>query len=100
MDVRAGAAIGAPGVLRPAAPPRLEPGGGGGFGTALGQALGEVNGLQLRARDAAVELAAGRTTDMTQTVVSLEKASVAFQLALQIRNRLLEAYQEIMRMPV
>jgi flagellar hook-basal body complex protein FliE len=100
MDVRALAPSSRPSALRPPAGSGLAPAAGEGFGAALGQALHEVNELQLRARDAAVELATGRSADVAQTVVSIEKANVSFQLAMQIRNRLLEAYQEIMRMPV
>ena len=73
---------------------------GGGFGEALGRALADVNTLQLDAEQAARTLASGNTQDMTGAVVTMEKASIAFQFALQIRNKLLEAYQDIMRMPV
>jgi flagellar hook-basal body complex protein FliE len=73
---------------------------GGGFGDALGKALADVNALQLDAAQAARTLASGKTQDMTEAVVTMEKASIAFQFALQIRNKLLEAYQDIMRMPV
>jgi flagellar hook-basal body complex protein FliE len=71
-----------------------------GFGEALGRALAEVNALQLDAEGATRALASGKTQDMTQAVVAMEKASITFQFALQIRNKLLEAYQDIMRMPV
>jgi flagellar hook-basal body complex protein FliE len=71
-----------------------------GFGEALGRALETVNGLQLEAQKAGSALAAGDRVDMTQTLVTVEKANVSFQFALQIRNKLLEAYQEIMRMTV
>lgn len=73
---------------------------GAGFAEAFARALGEVNTLQLRAEESARALASGRAQDTVETVVSVEKASIAFQLALQMRNKLLEAYQEIMRMQV
>ena len=41
-----------------------------------------------------------RERDAVEAVVTMEKASIAFQFALQIRNKLLEAYQDVMRMPV
>ena len=77
---------------RPAAP--------SGFGDALGRALADVNALQLDAEAATRALASGKAPDMTEAVVTMEKASIAFQFSLQIRNKLLEAYQDIMRMPV
>ncbi|HYE90365.1 MAG TPA: flagellar hook-basal body complex protein FliE [Terriglobales bacterium] len=73
---------------------------GGSFGAMLTNAVADVNARQLEARDAAVELAAGRSTDTAQALVAIEKANVSFQFAMQVRNKLLEAYQEIMRMSV
>jgi flagellar hook-basal body complex protein FliE len=74
--------------------------GGESFGETLTRALASVNDLQLQARDATVALASGGEVDSAQALVAVEKASVSFQFALQIRNKLLEAYQEIMRMTV
>lgn len=76
--------------------PRVGPG----FAALLEQALAEVNALQRRAEAAAQDLAAGRAQDTTAAVVALEQASIAFQFALAVRNRLLEAYQELMRLGV
>ncbi len=73
---------------------------GEGFGDALGRALAQVNGLQVEAQDAASALAAGQPVDMTKTLVTIEKANISFQFAMQVRNKLLEAYQEMMRMQV
>jgi flagellar hook-basal body complex protein FliE len=84
----------------PAPPPRLAgPEGGEGFGAALGEALAGVNRLQQESQQAARALAEGRA-DVLDTVVAVQKADVAFQLVLQIRNKLVEAYQEVMRMQV
>jgi flagellar hook-basal body complex protein FliE len=69
------------------------------FGAALGRALSEVNRLQLDSQDAASELASGRG-DLLDTAVAVQKADVAFQFVVQIRNKLLEAYQDLMRMQV
>lgn len=74
--------------------------GGEGFGETLTRAVAAVNDLQLQARDAAVAIASGSQVDSAQALVTVEKANVSFQFALQIRNKLLEAYQEIMRMAV
>jgi flagellar hook-basal body complex protein FliE len=72
----------------------------GGFGETLGRALAGVNALQLDADAASVALASGKSVDTAKTVVTIEKASIAFQFAMQVRNKLLEAYQEVMRMQV
>ena len=74
--------------------------GGDGFGEALSRAVASVNDLQLDARDAAISVASGTGGDSAQALVTIEKANVSFQFALQIRNKLLEAYQEVMRMSV
>jgi flagellar hook-basal body complex protein FliE len=70
------------------------------FGAALGHAVSEANSLQLKAQEAAVQIAAGRAGDLVETLATIEKANISFQFALQIRNKLLEAYQDIMRMPI
>lgn len=73
---------------------------GSSFGQYLGQALGEVNRLQQEAEQAAVKLVTGEIEDVQQAVLAAEKAMLSLQLALQLRNKVLEAYQEIMRMSV
>ena len=45
-------------------------------------------------------MAAGRVEDISQVMVASQKAEIAVQLALQLRNRAVSAYQEIMRMQV
>jgi flagellar hook-basal body complex protein FliE len=82
-------------------PSTLGPRGGDAFSETLTRAVSAVNDLQLDARDAAVAVASGNSgVDSAQAFVAIEKANVSFQFALQIRNKLLEAYQEIMRMSV
>lgn len=89
------------GALAPASStPRVRPGADAGFGATLNGMLSEVNDLQQKAQEATVALAADRNVDTAQALVTIEKANVSFQFALQIRNKLLEAYQEVMRMQV
>ncbi len=71
-----------------------------GFSDALRQALGSLNELQQSADRAAQDFSVGNTRDIAGTLITIEKANLGFQLALQIRNKLLEAYQEIMRTPL
>ena len=70
------------------------------FGTHLKNAIGEVNDLQQQANQAIEQLVGEGKGDLQQTMVVLEKADVSFRLMMQIRNKVLEAYQEIMRMQV
>jgi flagellar hook-basal body complex protein FliE len=70
------------------------------FGGMLKSHLAEVNQLQNSADIAAQKLASGQDKDIHNTMIAIEKAGVAFQLTMQVRNKVLEAYQEIMRMQV
>ena len=79
------------------APPRPQ---GEDFHTHLKQALGEVNDLQQRADQTIQQLVGEGKGDLQETIIAMEKASVSFQLMMQIRNKILEAYQEIVRMQV
>jgi flagellar hook-basal body complex protein FliE len=70
------------------------------FGEILKSHLSEVNHLQTSADVAAQNLASGQDKDIHNTMIAMEKASVALQMTMQVRNKVLEAYQEIMRMQV
>ncbi len=72
----------------------------GSFAALLQGALTEVNDYQLAAEEAARLLAAGLLTDVHQATIAAEKAELSLQLTLEVRNKLVEAYQEIMRMQV
>ncbi len=71
----------------------------GSFGDLLRAALQDVNQLQVDADYTARELLLGRV-DLHQAVIAMEKASLAMDLTIQVRNKLIEAYQEIMRMQI
>ena len=70
------------------------------FGTALQQSLDKVNRLQLEADDAIGDLASGRQPDIHQTMIAVEKASVSFELLMEIRNKVIAAYDKLMRTQV
>ncbi len=74
--------------------------GGKDFAGAMQQALGQVNGLQSRADAASAAYERGETTDIAAVMLQREQASVGFQATLQVRNKLLSAYKDIMSMPV
>lgn len=70
------------------------------FSEFLADALDDVNKLQLNADQASVDLAAGKLQDVSQAVIATEKATIALQLTMQVRNKIVDAYQEVMRMSV
>lgn len=70
------------------------------FGEFLTGALGEVNKLQASSVKASFDLAAGNLQDVSQVTIAAEKASIAMQLTMQVRNKMIDAYQEVMRMSV
>lgn len=70
------------------------------FGTLLEQALAGLDHIQDKATDAAISVASGADVELHDALIATEEASLAFQLALQMRNKLIEAYQEVMRIQV
>lgn len=66
----------------------------------LTDAVAEVNKLQQEAHKASIDLAAGKINDISEVVIATEKAAIALQLTLQVRNKAVDAYQEVMRMQV
>jgi flagellar hook-basal body complex protein FliE len=63
-------------------------------------ALKSVNAQQAKAGDAASSYERGDTNDIVQVMVERQKASLGFEATLQVRNKLLSAYRDIMSMPV
>ena len=72
----------------------------GDFGDALKSALTRVNDLQNKSDDMAASYERGDTTDVASVMLAREQASVGFQATLQVRNKLLSAYKDIMSMAV
>ncbi len=70
------------------------------FVQALSQAIDEVDGLQQTADASSISLLANGQTELHQAVIATEKAQLALQFALQVRNKVIDAYQEVMRMQV
>lgn len=66
----------------------------------VGQYLNEVNRLQVDASNQQDILASGGDIDLHQVMISAEKAGISLQTTLAIRGKVMEAYQEIMRMQV
>lgn len=62
--------------------------------------LGEANAGQVKADQAVHELATGQAHNLHEVMLSVAKADLTFRAILEVRNRLTEAYQEVMRMQV
>ncbi|MGI6537606.1 MAG: flagellar hook-basal body complex protein FliE [Caldicoprobacterales bacterium] len=67
------------------------------FGDLLKQELNKVNELQLRAEEANMQLITGEAESIHSVMLAAEEARLALELTVQIRNKLVEAYQEINR---
>jgi flagellar hook-basal body complex protein FliE len=70
------------------------------FGAILKKSISEVNNLQNEADNAIQQFATGQGKSIHETIIALEKADVSFKLLVEVRNKLVEAYQEIMRMQI
>ncbi len=73
---------------------------GGGFADTLRTTLDQVNAVQARSSEMTAAYERGEVTDIAQVMMARQESSVAFEATLQVRNKLLSAYQDIMRMGV
>lgn len=70
------------------------------FGEMLKQSLEKTNEVQEQADRAVKELIAGRNKNIHETMLMVEKADMNFRLMMQVRNKVIDAYREVMRMQV
>ena len=70
------------------------------FGAAISNALQQVNNQQARASELSEAYERGDTHDIVSVMIERQKASLGFETTLQVRNKLLSAYRDIMNMPV
>jgi flagellar hook-basal body complex protein FliE len=66
----------------------------------LKESVEKVNSLQKQADAAIDDLVVGNSKDIVQTMIMMEKADTSFRLMIQVRNKIIQAYEEIMRMQV
>ena len=74
--------------------------GSGGFGDAFKSALTEVNAAQSKSSAITEAYERGEVTDIAAVMLSRQQASIGFEATIQVRNKLLGAYKDIMSMPV
>ena len=72
----------------------------GGFGDTLADAIEKVAEAQKQAEAAVQGLAEGTEADIHTAMLAMQKADVSFQMMMQVRNKLISAYEEVMRMQV
>ncbi len=87
-------------ALQRAAGHGVETGGGSTFAANMGDALSAVNAQQSKAAELSASYERGDTNDIVQVMVERQKASIGFETTLQVRNKLLSAYRDVMNMPV
>jgi flagellar hook-basal body complex protein FliE len=71
-----------------------------GFGEVLKDAISTVNELQKQSDQEIQKLMTGESKDLHTTVIAMQKADLSFQMMMQVRNKIVQAYQEVMRMQV
>lgn len=70
------------------------------FGEVLKESIQKAGELEKEADQEATKLATMETQDIHNTMIAIEKADLTFQLMMQVRNKIISAYEEIMRMQV
>ena len=70
------------------------------FADTLHQAIGKVNQLHQDSDKAMQNLATGRSENIADVMIAAEKADIALKVMVQVRNKIIDAYQEMMRMQV
>jgi flagellar hook-basal body complex protein FliE len=74
------------------------PNAGGGFTATLKETLDQINQLQAQADQKVAGLATGNAENIPSTMIAVERANVAFQLMVEVRNKIVQAYQEVSQM--
>jgi len=72
----------------------------GGFGAAMQSALTQVNAMQAQSSAVTEAYERGEVTDIASVMLARQQASIGFEATMQVRNKLLSAYKDIMSMPV
>src|SRR5271169_1046031 len=87
-----------PGTLPTSPTMPSSPGAGGGFGETLKNAIQDVNDLSNNSDQKVAELVKGDRQDVHNVMIAVEKADIAFQLMMQVRNKIVNAYQEVSKL--
>lgn len=71
----------------------------GGFSQVFDQLVSSVDAKQNEAQSLTRDVLLGKSDQLHQSMIAMQEASVAFQLMVEVRNKVVESYQELMRMP-
>jgi flagellar hook-basal body complex protein FliE len=88
-----------PRIVPPAAPPQHSTSGGASFGKLLTEAIQQVNDVET-ASQGELQKYLSNESDLHSVMIALEKADLSFQMMMQVRNKIVQAYQEVMRAQV
>jgi len=80
--------------------PLGNPSGDKGFGDMVKDAIDKVDDLQDQSNAAIEKLVKGESRDIHGTMIAMEKASISFELLMQVRNKVIDAYTEVKRMSI
>jgi flagellar hook-basal body complex protein FliE len=86
------------GIIPPAIQSPAQTGPPGAFQNAFENALGRVEGLRQTAAESAGRFLAGESEELHSTIMATQRAELAFEMFMQVRNKVVQAYQEVMRM--
>jgi flagellar hook-basal body complex protein FliE len=86
-------------IAKPNAPGQIDPSAKS-FADTLKDAVGQVNTLQKDSDKQAQMLATGKTSNIPEVMMSAEKADIALRMMVQVRNKIIDAYNEVMKMQV
>jgi flagellar hook-basal body complex protein FliE len=92
--------LGGAGASEAASPLGKTAGAHGSFGSMLDHFVSEVDGKMQSAKTEQAKVLSGETSSLHQAMISMQEASVSFSLMVEVRNKLVESYQEMMRMQV
>ena len=70
------------------------------FGQSIQRALQQVNAAQVQSDQMVARYERGEDVPLTDVVLSMQKASLSFEATLQVRNKVMKAYEDILNMPV
>jgi flagellar hook-basal body complex protein FliE len=88
------------GIALPEIRPAAAASGGAGFGSILRDAVNQVEGLRSDAGESVSRLLSGEDEELHTAALATQRAELSFELFLQVRNKVVQAYQEVMRMQV
>ena len=86
-----------PGIGLPSESTTVQP---GGFGKMFEQIISSVDAKESQAQAITRDVLLGKNDQVHQSMIAMQEAGVAFQLMVEVRNKVVESYQELMRMPV